>query len=101
MVVAPDRGRRSTMSQTSGARRLLAALPVTGVVAATAVGCAGQPRTPRADWQSSGSTIGSDLLRAPRGITIPPASLGIDISGGPGTRPAGAVDRAVLPARSE
>ncbi len=36
-------------------------------------GCAG--RRP----QSATSTLGTDLLRAPRGITIPPPSIGIDL----------------------
>ena len=40
---------------------------------AAGAGCAGQRRQP------ASSTLGTDLLRAPRGITIPPPSIGIDL----------------------
>lgn len=43
-------------------------------------GCGGGQRVrPTANWRSQGPTLGNDMLRAPRGITIPPTALGVDL----------------------
>jgi hypothetical protein len=89
-------------------RRVLTIPSVLGVallaaVVAVALGCAGRPArsaAPAAPWRSRGSTLGSDLLRAPRGTTIGPPSIGIDLVGYPGHAP-GVVERAAIPPRSE
>jgi hypothetical protein len=82
-------------------RRLLAAAALTAI----SWGCAGpdgrSPAPARPRWQSRGSTLGSDLMQAPRGITIPPPSLGVDMVSKPGGSAVGAVQRAVLPVKSE
>jgi hypothetical protein len=75
------------------------------VVVAFAPGCAGrQARSPESasasSWRSRGSTLGSDLLRAPRGTTIGPPSLGVDLVGPP-VPARDAVERAAIPLRSE
>jgi hypothetical protein len=51
---------------------------VAGVLASS--GCSGRERRPKPpSWRSDFSTLGSDLLRAPRGQSIPPPSLGVDL----------------------
>lgn len=43
-------------------------------------GCAGNwPKPYRSDGRSNYSTLGNDFSRFPRGVTIPPAGLGVDL----------------------
>ena len=80
-------------------------VPVAVVLAVVVSGCRGgaDRRAPAAAgrWQSQGSTLGSDLLRAPRGISIPATSMGVDLVRYPGdaARGSGTVERAALPAQ--
>ena len=54
-------------------RRYVVWVFILAMAASVGAGCAGRRRQP------STSTLGSDLLRAPRGITIPPPSIGVDL----------------------
>jgi hypothetical protein len=57
--------------------RLATLVPVVAAVAGCASGRDGQGM--QRPYKSRGSTIGSDLWRAPRGATIPPPSIGVDL----------------------
>ena len=51
-------------------------------LAAWCSGCARgaqRPHAPRPGFQAGASTLGADLRSAPRGDTIPPPSLGVDL----------------------
>ena len=52
------------------------------VLSVHAAGCASRRPIPgRAGWMSKGSPLGSDLRAAPRGVTIPAPSVGVDLVG--------------------
>jgi hypothetical protein len=57
--------------------RLATLVPVLAAVVGCASGRDGQG--PQRLYKSRGSTLGSDLWRAPRGATIPPPSIGVDL----------------------
>ena len=59
-------------------RRGIGLVAMVACLGVTACG-GGQRVRPIANWRSQGATLGSDMLRAPRGITIPPAGLGVDL----------------------
>ena len=93
-----------TMRRILRARGIPVGMALAAALAIASHGCAGGPgrRAPSpAQWQSRGSTLGSDLLRAPRGISIPPPSLGVDLVKYPGGAIPGAVERAALPVQPE
>jgi hypothetical protein len=69
--------------QSAGARRGWAVAVPLLTAAVCGVGCAGGQRRgcPPGPYQSDFPTVGSDLKCAPRGITIPPPGLGVDLVG--------------------
>ena len=54
---------------------------VLAATAAISAGCARDRGPIRADGFSRSSTLGSDLREVPRGVTVPPPSLGVDLVG--------------------
>jgi hypothetical protein len=81
-----------------------AALAVLAAMMLAATGCGGDPHgrwRPGLPWKSRGATLGNDLVRAPRGTTIEPPSLGVDIVHSPVVNPGAPLDQAAKPASSE
>jgi hypothetical protein len=71
-----------------GGRGACVVLFAAATIAAAGIGCAGDPGPVRVNGFSRSSTLGSDLRKVPRGVTVPPPSLGVDLVNGR------AVDRA-------
>jgi hypothetical protein len=70
---------RDPLVQNARARLFVALATVT--LAGTSAGCASAPSTaPGTSHGGSGfPTIGTDLRKAPRGQTVPPTALGVDM----------------------
>ena len=70
----------------SGTRNACKVWIIVAAIAAATPGCANDRGPVRVHGLSRSSTVGSDLRRVPRGVTVPPPSLGVDLVRGRETR---------------